>query len=263
MRHQFISIMATYKKRGYKPKTKAEERELAAQKSATAEVFSTLDETASKSEQWVARNQKYILGIIGVIAVCVIAYLAYSQFVQAPLNENASAELYYPQQYFNQAVNSTTEKDSLFRLALEGADGKYGLLDVIEEYKGTDAANLATYAAGMSYLNLQQYQEAISYLEDYKPKDAVTGSLAIGGIGDAFMQLGQPEDALGYYENAYKHDDNEFTAPRFLLKAGITSLEIGQHDKALEYFQLIKDTYSNSAEAASIDAYIGMAQKSN
>jgi len=140
---------------------------------------------------------------------------------------------------------------------------KLHIVDVIEEYKGTDAANLATYAAGMSYLNLQQYQEAISYLEDYKPKDAVTGSLAIGGIGDAFMQLGQPEDALGYYENAYKHDDNEFTAPRFLLKAGITSLEIGQKDKALEYFQLIKDTYSNSAEAASIDAYIGMAQKSD
>ena len=91
----------------------------------------------------------------------------------------------------------------------------------------------------------------------------MTGSLAIGGIGDAFMQLGQPQDALGYYENAYKHDDNEFTAPRFLLKAGITALEIGQNDKAMEYFQLIKDSYSNSAEAASIDAYIGMAQKSN
>ncbi|NND16084.1 MAG: tetratricopeptide repeat protein [Eudoraea sp.] len=255
--------MATYKKRGHKPKTKAEERERAAHKSATAEVFSTLDETASKSEQWVARNQKYILGVIGVVAVCVVGYLAYNQFVKEPLNENASAELYYPQQYFNQAVNSTTEKDSLFRLALEGADGKYGLLDVIEEYKGTDAANLATYAAGMSYLNLQQYEEAIAYLEDYKPNDAVTGSLAIGGIGDAFMQLGQPADALGYYENAIKHDDNNFTAPRYLLKAGITCLEIGQTDKAMEYFQRIKDEYSDSAEAGTIDAYIGMAQKSN
>ena len=255
--------MATYKKRGYKPKTKAEERDMTAKGSTTAEVFSTLDETASKSEQWVARNQKYILGIIGVVAVVVVGYLAYGQFVQQPLEANASAELYYPQQYFEQALNATAEKDSLFRLALEGAEGKYGLLDVIEEYKGTKAANLATYAAGMSYLNLQQYQDAISHLEAYKSNDAMLGSLAKGGIGDAFAQLGQPEDALGYYEDAVQHDDNEFTAPRFLLKAGITALELGQIPKALEYFQRIKDDYSDATEAQSIDAYIGMAQKSN
>lgn len=235
---------------------------MAAKGSTTAEVFSTLDETASRSEQWVARNQKYILGVIGVIAVVVVGYLAYGQFVQKPLESNASAELYYPQQYFEQALNATSEKDSLFRLALEGAEGKYGLLDVIEEYKGTKAANLATYAAGMSYLNLQQYEDAISYLEAYKSNDAMLGSLAKGGIGDAFAQLGQAEDALGYYKDAASHDDNEFTAPRFLLKAGITALELGQTTEALEYFRRIKDDYPDAAEAETIDAYIGMAQKS-
>mgnify|MGYP003720007231 CR=1 FL=1 len=52
--------MATYKKRGYKPKTKAEKESQIEQESTTAEVFNTLDETASKTEAWVEKNQKII-----------------------------------------------------------------------------------------------------------------------------------------------------------------------------------------------------------
>ncbi len=252
--------MATYKKRGYKPKSKAERRGLEVEKSATAEVFSTLDESASRSEQWVAKNQNYILGVIGVIAVAVLGYLAYNQFVQNPKEESASNELFYPQQYFDQAINSATEKDSLFNLALNGAEGKYGFLDIIDEYKGTKAANLAQYSAGMSYLNMQQYEQAIEYLEDFASEDIILGALAKGGIGDAFAQLGQPNDALSYYEQAFEHDNNKFTTPKFLYKAGITALEIDQKAKAHQYFQRIKDEYSESDEAANIDVFLGMAK---
>lgn len=252
--------MATYKKRGYKPKSKAERREKELEKSATAEVFSTLDESASKTEQWVAKNQNYILGVIGVIAVGVLGYLAYLQFVQKPKEESASNEMFYPQQYFDQALNSATEKDSLYNLALNGAEGKYGFLDIIDEYQGTKAANLANYSAGMAYLNMQQYEEAIRHLENYSSDDAILGALAKGGIGDSFAQLGQLEDALAFYEKAYQHDTNNYTTPKFLYKAGITALEIDQQDKALQYFQRIKDEFGESDEAASIDIFIGMAK---
>ena len=252
--------MATYKKRGYKPKSKEERRDAKMEKSTTAEVFSTLDESASRSEQWVAKNQNYILGVIGVIAIGVLGYLAYFQFVQTPNEESASNELFYPQQYFSQALNSQTERDSLFNLALNGAEGKYGFLDIIDEYDGTKAANLARYSAGMAYLNMQQYQEAIDHLENFSSDDTVLGALAKGGIGDAFTQLGQLDDALSYYENAYQYDDNKYTTPRFLYKAGITALELNQKDKALSCFQRIKDDYSGSEEASSIDVFIGMAK---
>jgi len=145
--------MATYKKRGYKPKNKAEEQEFDVQDSTTAEVFSTLDESASKTEAWVSKNQNYILGVIGAIAIGVLGYLAYNQFVQKPKEASAANELYYPQQYFDQAMANEANKDSLLNLALTGSEGKYGFLDIIEEYKGTKAANLANYSAGMAYLN--------------------------------------------------------------------------------------------------------------
>ncbi|NJB72274.1 tetratricopeptide (TPR) repeat protein [Saonia flava] len=255
--------MATYKKRGYKPKNKAEEIELDEHNSTTAEVFSTLDESASKTEEWVSKNQNYILGVIGVIALGVLAYLAYVQFVQKPKEANAANEMYYPQQYFDQAVNGAgAERDSLYTIALRGADGKYGFLDIIEEYKGTKAANIATYSAGMAYLNMQQYDNAIDYLEDFSSDDAILGALAKGGLGDAFMQLNQPEDALDYYEKAISHNVNDYTTPKFLYKAGVVSLDLGEKEKALKYFQRIKDEFSSSDEATTIDVFIGKA-KSN
>ncbi|MEP2237158.1 MAG: hypothetical protein ABJI22_02280, partial [Maribacter sp.] len=111
--------MATYKKRGYKPETKAEQQEFDEQESTTAEVFSSLDEGASRSEEWVSKNQNIILGVIGVIAIGVLGYLAYDQFVEKPKEASAANEMYYPQQYFDQALVATTAKDSLFTLALE------------------------------------------------------------------------------------------------------------------------------------------------
>ncbi len=252
--------MATYKKRGYKPKSKAERRDKELEQSATAEVFSTLDESASRSEQWVAKNQNYIIGVIGVIAVAVLGYLAYVQFVQNPKEQNASNEMFYPQQYFAQAVNSTTAQDSLYNLALNGAEGKFGFLDIIDEYKGTKAANLAQYSAGMAYLNLQQYEDAIEHLENFSSDDVILGSLAKGGIGDAFVQLGQAQEALSYYEQAFDHNANNYTTPKFLYKAGITALDLDQKEKAMGYFQRIKDNFSESEEAVNIDVFIGMAK---
>lgn len=252
--------MATYKRRGFKPKSKEEEKQLDTQESTTAEVFSTLDQGASRTEAWVSKNQNYILGIIGVIAVGVLGYLAYTQFVQKPKEANAANEMYYPQQYFDQALNSETAKDSLYNLALNGAEGKYGFLDIVDEYPGTKAANLANYSAGMAYLNTQKYQEAIDHLEEFKSDDDILGALAKGGLGDAFMQLGQPAEALGYYEKALTHSTNGYTTPKFLFKSGVTAMELGRNEKALQYFERIKNEFPDSDEAKSIDAFIGMAK---
>ena len=81
--------MATYKKRGYKPKNKAEEKEFDVQDSTTAEVFSTLDESASKTEAWVSKNQNYILGAIILVAVGILGYLGYNEFIQKPKEQSA------------------------------------------------------------------------------------------------------------------------------------------------------------------------------
>ncbi|RZS93264.1 tetratricopeptide repeat protein [Aquimarina brevivitae] len=253
--------MATYKKRGYKPKNKEEEVEVIEDNSTTAEVFNTLDEGASKTEEWVAKNQKYIFGFVGVIALVVLAYLGYDKFIQQPKEQEAANEMFKAQQYFDNAVNGNeTVQDSLYNMALNGGEGKYGFLEIIDNYGGTKAANLAHYYAGFAYLNTNNYQNAIDYLDKFTSDDQILQPLALGGIGDAFVQLNQMEEGLSYYEKAAKARDNEFTTPKFLLKAAITALSLNKADVATKYLERIKDEFPKSPEANQVDVHLGRAQ---
>ena len=142
--------MATYKKRGFKPKTKKEKEDVVEENSTTAEVFNTLDEGASRTEEWVVKNQKYIIGLIGVVAVVVLGYLGYNKIFAEPQQKDAMNEMYTAKKYFDDAVNGMSS-DSLYKMALDGGEGKYGMVDIAREYSGSPAANLANYYAGMSY----------------------------------------------------------------------------------------------------------------
>ena len=74
--------MATYKKRGYKPKTKADKEVELEAGSTTAEVFKTLDEGASKTEAWVEKNQKIIFGFVVIVALGVLRRAQANRSVQ-------------------------------------------------------------------------------------------------------------------------------------------------------------------------------------
>jgi tetratricopeptide (TPR) repeat protein len=257
--------MATYNKRGYKPAKEKEVKEVTEdikdleKNSATAEVFSKLDQTASRTEDFVARNQKIIIGVVGAIALMTLGYLAYQKFVAAPKEDEAATEMFQAQQYFQQATDGVAS-DSLYKLSLKGAEGKFGFVDIADKYSGTDSGNLANYYAGIAYLNTGKYTEAIEYLAKFTSEDVVLSALAKGAIGDAYAQNKQPKEALENYVKAAEANKNDFTTPRFLLKAGKTALALGNKEDALKYFTDIKDNFDASPEAASVDVLIGLAQ---
>ena len=251
--------MATYKKRGGKPSTKAQKETSIEEGSTTAEVFNTLDESASRTEEWVIKNQKYIFIIVGLAATLVLGFLGYDKFIQEPKESEATNDMFQSQQYFDQAVNGSS-KDSLFTLALNGVDGKYGFLDIAEVYSGTKAGNLSNYYAGMAYLNMKDYTNAVTYLNAFSSEDDVLGPIAKGGIGDAFVQLEQLEDAYDYYVQAAELKSNNYTTPMYLYKAGVIGLKLGDNEKALKFFNQIKSDYPDSTEAKDIDVFIGKAE---
>ena len=162
--------MATYNKRGYKaPKEKevkvegAEAANFDEKDSATAEVFSKLDETATITEHWVAKNQKIIIGLVAAAALFTIGYLGYQRFIAAPLQEEAANEMFVAQQNFQKATDGVAS-DSLYKLSLNGSEGKFGFLKIADEYSGTDAGNLANYSMRISKnQNLVQLGETDSY----------------------------------------------------------------------------------------------------
>lgn len=261
--------MATYNKRGYKaPKAApAEVNEVEPAEpivdesnSTTAGVFNTLDEKANQTEEWVARNQKWIYGVVGVVALAAILYVLYDKLVHEPGENTAANDMYQAQNYFQQAVDSPVANDSLYNLALNGGEGKMGFLGIIEEHGGTDAANLAHYYAGMAYINTGKYKEGVEHLSDFSSKDEILNALSLGAIGDAFVQLGQNNDALDYYNKAVKASGNDLTAPRFLFKAGQLALVMNKKEEALKHFNQIKEKYETSPQGVNIEAYIARAQ---
>jgi len=250
--------MATYKKKGYKKeKRKTDDLSYLKEESTTVEVFSNLDEGANKVEKFLEKNQKWIFSGILAIIVLVAGYMWYSSNVIEPREEKAIDEMVTAQQYFDQAINASDNKTMKenFEKALNGADGKYGFAQVADKFSGTKAANLAHYYMGVINYKNGDFKKAVEELSKFKADDDVLQPSAYGLIGDAFLELNQPKDALSYYEKAASYSNNVFTAPRYYFKAGKVAMATDK-TKAKKYFNLIKEKYPNSKEAQNIDVFL-------
>ena len=248
--------MATYKKRGFKNKASSNKSEALENKSITANVFNSLDEGSSKTQQWVEKNQNKILSVVALIAVIVIGVFLYSKYIIEPKESKAFNKMYYAQKKFDEAM--LINDDSIYDIALNGDELNMGMLNVIDEFSGTKAANLAFYYSGMMYLKMNDYQNSIKYLSEFNSDDLILSSLAIGSIGDAFAELNQFDYAYDYYVKASKTDNN-YTSPIYLYKAGMLAMKLDKFKKAEEYFTKIKLEYPKSSEAKNIDAFISKA----
>ena len=252
--------MATYKKRGFKNKASSSKAEALENKSTTANVFNTLDEGSSQTQQWVERNQNKILGLVAIISIIVIGVFAYSKLIKEPKESSAFNKMYFAQKKFDEAV--LINNDSMYNIALNGDDLNMGMLQIIDEFGGTNAANLAHYYSGIMYLKMNDYPNSIKYLSEFSSDDILLSSLATGSIGDAFAELDQFDDAFDYYVKASKSNNN-YSSPMYLFKAGLVAMRLNKFNRAEEYFSIIKQDYPNSTEAKNIDAFISKAVASN
>jgi tetratricopeptide (TPR) repeat protein len=251
--------MSTYKKK-YKAEGKKEANQIDESEFETAGVLNTLEETASRSEKWIEKNSKPLFYSLISVVVVFLAFLGYTNYVVEPNETEASNELSFPRKHFNEAATAGSGIDSLLNLGLEGADGKYGFLDIADSYSNTSAGNLANYYAGVSYLQMKQYDKAIEYLSKFNSDDEMLGPVALGAIGDAFSDIDQQEDALEFYEKAANKKANEFTTPLFLYKAAQTAMSLEEYNKAEKLFTQIKENYSKSDQGRDIEKFINAAK---
>jgi len=213
--------------------------------------FESVESALSKTEQYIEDNRKSLTIIILAIAVVVGGYLAYQRFYLAPKEVEAQEQMFMAERYF--------EQDSL-RLALEGDGSFYGMLDVIDEFGATKSANLANYYAGICYLRLGEFEEAIEYLKEFDANDRLVSTVAIGAIGDAHVELDELAKGVTYYEKAAAQNSNELTSAIYLKKAGIVYEELGDYKKALTAYEKIKKEFPNSEEGRDIEKYIAAAK---
>ncbi len=207
-----------------------------------------IEQVLTRSEQFIEDNQKTITYVIGALIVALLIIVGGNRYYLKPLNEEASADMYYAERFF--------EIDS-FSLALNGYGTYPGFLNVMDDYGITKSAKIAKYYAGVCYLNLGDYDAAIDYLSKFKTDDLLVGAAKYSALGDAYVELGELSKAVSSYKSGIEKYENNFSTPIILKKLGIVYEELGELDQALKTYQIIEATYPETTEGRDIKKYIG------
>ncbi|MBT3383944.1 MAG: tetratricopeptide repeat protein [Prolixibacteraceae bacterium] len=220
---------------------------MAKKKTQQADNLQELESALTKTEQFIEDNQNIITYVVGAIILVVAGYLGFSKFYLQPKENEAQAQMFMAESYF--------EKDS-FNLSLNG-DGNYlGFLDIIEDYGITKSANRAKYYTGIAFLQLGQFEDALDYLNDFKTNDLLLGPVSEGAKGDALLELGETDQALKQYQKAYSDTDNELTTPIYMMKAANLLESIDELEEALSLYEEIKEKYPDSDEGTNVERFI-------
>jgi len=209
-----------------------------------------ITETLSKTEHFVNQNKKSLSIIVGAVVLAIGGYLFYTKSYVAGKEKEAEGQMFMAEQYF--------KNDSL-KLAINGDGNHPGFEEIISEYGVSPSANLAHLYLGMAYLRQKNYDQAIETLKAYNAHDEITPSLALGAIGDAYVEKNEMDEAISYYEKATKEKPNNFCTPVLMMKLA-TALEAkGNYKESKEVYEKIKKDYPASQESQQVDKYIARA----
>lgn len=177
------------------------------------------------------KNFTFIFG--GILIAATVGWFLYKGQIQSQ-NEEAQEEMFQAMYFY--------EADSLSK-ALNGDGLNYGFLQIINDYSGTDAANLANFYAGSIYMNLSDFNSAIRHLKDFSASDYVVQARAYALIGDCYLELAQYDEAENYYEQAVDYKSNESYTPVYLQKLAIARENAGKYAEAAQAYDQIITEY--------------------
>lgn len=211
------------------------------------ESFRKVEGALTGAEAFVEKHYKLLLICLAVILIVPLGIVGYNNLIRAPRIQESYSEAFRAEAYF--------EQDS-FNLALNG-DGTYpGFLDIIDEYGSLPVGNASKYYAGVCYMRLGQYEDAIDMFNKFDSDDMMVGAMSLNLIGDANMELGNKEEALKYYLKAERQAKNDFLSPIFLMKAGRTCELLGDYKQALEIYKRVETECFGTQEQREIEKYI-------
>ena len=193
------------------------------------------------------------------LIVLVAGFFIYKYMFQVPKNEKANDIVFVTQKYFADFTNATDSSKALIAAKVLNGDGvNPGALKIMNDYSGSDAANLCEYYAGACYLHLGQFDKAIKYLKSFDADGATQiKSRSLGMLGDASAELNKNDDALSYYKKAATvNEKDDFTSSEFLFRAALFADATGKTKDAIDLFKKLKTNYPLSEKAADADRYL-------
>lgn len=220
-------------------------------KEKSGEQLIDVEETLSSWEKKIEQNKKSYSIVLGTIILVVGFYFAWARLYVAPKEAKAQTLMFHAERYFAQ--------DSLDK-AMFGDDNYPGFQEIIDDFSVTSSANLAHYYMGIGYLKKGEYENAINHLKKFSSSDYIVSSIAIGAIGDAYAEQGNMEEAADNYRKAAKNNDNKFTSPIYLMRAGLAYEAIGNHSEAANMYEKIKESYPETNEGREVEKFLARAR---
>lgn len=211
-----------------------------------------VEEALTQSEVFFLKNKKTIIGAVLAVILLVAGVILYKNYYVKPRELKAQEALFRGQEYF--------EADQ-YEYALNGDSINYkGFNYVINEFGGTDAANLAQAYSGICYFRLGKYEEAKKALDSFNGDDQMVAPAIQGALGNCYAELGQLDKAASQLLKAAKAADNNTLSPIFLMQAGKILVKQGKYSDAIDAYTTIKEKYFRSYQAMDIDKYIEQAK---
>lgn len=194
------------------------------------------------------RYRKQLYAGLAAIAVVIFGVIGYS---------------YYQRQQEQRAQQLLGEvlplyEQGKYREALDGADGRSGLLALARDYGSTNAGNLARFYAADALYRLGEYDQALELWQAFDSDDPMLAAAALAGQAAVYENKGEHERAAELYRRAADRYDNPVVTPQYLLRAGRNYEAAGNLEAARRMYEAIRERYPESAQAT--EAEIALAR---
>ena len=196
------------------------------------------------------KYRQMILGIGGA-AILIIA-LSIGYYYYSKSQEKEAQQLLFTAEELYRQGN--------YEKALTGDDRTFsaGFETVVDNYSGTDAANLALYYAAVCEFNLNNPEQAYAYIKDHEPADGILGVGPVSFHAVVLNELERYQEAADQFEIAAEWNINESTTPFNLMEAADAHHKSGNNKRAMKLAERVLEEYPDSPVATDARRLKGM-----
>ncbi len=188
------------------------------------------------AQEFYTKNKKTVIGFVVVLAVLVVGAMGY-RFTR------------------QQAIDGAQEGFGKAMIAFEADrvdEAVQGFTSVVDNYDNTPQAAYSSLMLGRIYMERENYDQAIEYLEQAAQIKRNTGFVsgeALVLLGTAYEAKGDTKRAVEYFEQALSAADIRYRYPDVRWKMALAYKELGNVDQSRQALQeIVSDTVSGEYE---------------
>jgi len=189
----------------------------------------------AKSKSFVEENRNTVIAGIVILALLIVGIWVFRSFRESAIRE-AQAD-------FGEAMIKYETRN--ITGAIEGFN------QVLDAHEGTPFGAYAAYMLGSIYMQQENWDQAIGYLETAASKKRGTGFVpgeALENIAVAYEYKGDRESALEYYRRALQDPQMDYRYPSIRWKMALLNRELGRNDQAIELSQEVVEADTLAGE---------------